>query len=249
MLGRRGLKGRRRRNLAYIDERFSVIPLGCSCQTNQQINDGAAVIAQSLGAKDQRTFSSYFDWLISPSQSIVKLVGDGLPIPETEDDILWHRGRPEFAGYGALFYHEFITGPSVYTPSPEGLEKLKGKFAHTKALLQKVVIEREPIFVWSNTQNNLIRTQAECDGLDLILTSEIVERIIFAGDNLAGRNARYVFVTYPDRCQAEVLVHPRATFHMLKQDSSVWQGDSEQWAIVWQSLGDQVGQSVDQAAF
>ncbi len=234
--------------MAYMDERFSVIPLGCSCQTNQQINDGVAIIAKSLGAAEHQTFSSYFDWLISPSQSIVKLIGDGLPIPETENDILWHRGRPEFAGYGSLFYHEFITAPSVYTPSQEGLEKLKGKFAHTRALLQKVLAEREPIFVWSNTQNNLVRTQAECDGLDLVLTSHIAERIMSAGDKLAGRNARYVFVTYPDRCQVDKLIHPRASFHMLRQDNSVWQGDNEQWSVVWQSLGDQVARSVDQAA-
>jgi hypothetical protein len=223
-------------HLAYIDERFAVLPLGCSCQSNQQINVNSNLIGRALGSASPRRINTYFDWLVCPSISLEKMVADGLPVPEGLSDIGWARGRPEFLRYGALFYHEFINSSKEYEYTLEGFLRLQGKFTHTSKNLADSAASKEAIFIWSNTQNNLTRVANECDGLDLLLTEEVIERVVAAGDQLSGQHARYVFVTYEDRNVVADFKHPRATIRVLRRDSSTWEGDAEQWAEVFRSL-------------
>lgn len=221
--------------MAYLDDTFAVLPFGCSCQTNQQINLCAETISSSLNAKQYRVISTYFDWLISPSRSIERLVRDDLPIPSSENEILWHRGRPEFAGYGSLFYHEFLVD-GQYVNTKDGFDSLRSKFTHTREILNSVVKDRIPIFVWSNTQNNLRIAARESDGLDLMLTPDVAQRIMAAGDRLSGKSANYIFVTYPDRHEMLDFIDPRANVNVIEPDESKWIGDRKQWEAVFVNL-------------
>ena len=222
--------------MAYIDETFAVLPLGCSCQANKQILENMTVIAEALAAPRHSLISTYFDWLIAPSRSIEKLIADDLPVPETMDEIGWSRGRPEYIGYGSLFYHEFLDKKGEMDKSDAAFEKLKAKFTHTATQLKYAATKRSPIFIWQNTQNNLKNHINECDGLDIILTQDVMDRIVAAGDRLSGQAARYVFVTYQNRQSLQGIVHERAKLHILEQDSSTWIGDTQQWAKVFAAL-------------
>ena len=222
--------------MAYIDDTFAVLPLGCSCQANKQILENINVIAKALAAPRHSLISTYFDWLIAPSNSIVKLVDNDLPVPETMDEIDWSRGRPEYVGYGSLFYHEFLAKNGEIDKSDLAFEKMRAKFTHTAAQLKYAATKRVPIFIWQNTQNNLKNHIKECDGLDIVLTQDVVDRIIAAGDRLSGQAAHYVFVTYNNRHSLQGIVQERARLHILEQDSSTWIGDTQQWANVFTTL-------------
>lgn len=51
------------------------------------------------------------------------------------DEIGWSRGRPEYIGYGSLFYHEFLDKKGEMDKSDAAFEKLKAKFTHTATQL------------------------------------------------------------------------------------------------------------------
>lgn len=198
--------------------------------------NNADLIGTVLQSREYRTLSTYFDWLICPSISVEKMIADGLPVPKDLSDIGWTRGRPEFTRYGALFYHEFLNSTKQYENSHESFLKLQGKYHHTAKNLMSAVTSRKVIFVWSNSQNNLIRTSKECDNLDIMLSREVIDRIVDSGDVLSGQSAKYLFVTYEDRHKLVDFTHPRVSIHVLRKDSSTWEGDTEQWANVFRSL-------------
>lgn len=223
--------------MAYIDDDHAVLSLGCSCQTNHQINAQIEAIQAVLNGTNSQQIGTYFDWLIAPSASVERLIDGRLPIPATPDDILWHRGKPEYAGYGSLFYHEFLNNAHVNEYSDSGLATLRAKFSHTTANFLRCVQDRRTTFVWSNTQNNLDHVARECDGLDLMLDNVVIDRIVASGDKVAGPAARYIFVTYERRVEPNLRYDPaRVTVHVLPPDNSVWEGCQDDWRQVFMSL-------------
>ncbi|MEJ7933126.1 hypothetical protein WG907_02505 [Sphingobium sp. AN558] len=223
--------------MAYTDENFAVLPLGCSCQTNHQINAQISLIGDVLRASYPIQLSTYFDWIIAPSGSTLKLIEAGLPLPESLDEIGWACGKPEWVKENILFYHEFIDPWHNYYSSQEGLDSLRGKFSYTASNLKTMAQAKKTIFMWSNSQNNLDHVSTECANLDVVLTYDAVDKIMRAGDILSSGQASYVFVTYEDRHALDLTkTIDRAQVHVIARDESGWEGDEGEWARVFRTF-------------
>jgi len=215
--------------MPYLDSKFIVMPLGLSCQSAQQIDMNAGNIAHHLGSVEFEVTSTYFDWLITPSQALSGLLSDNLPHPLSESEISLSLGAPMFEPYGALFYHEMHLPDGRYEKTEESFEQLVSKFRYLSDKTRRLIETRRPLFVWSNTQNDLENVVPHCRSIDLILDMDTIYRIAEAADGINNGPADYLFVTYEDR-SSNVFDEDRFTIVKIEPDESLWQGDNDAWA-------------------
>jgi len=226
-------------DMAWKSDGVSVVGLGMSCQTAWQMQLNADLFAEKF-QKTGDTVTGYFNWLISPALSTAAMLRDGIPSFERED-VVAQKGTASYERYGVLYWHDFgaddTAGLGAGDSAADNTLDIDGRFPQMRekwdflsARMRDIVKAERVLFVWSNTQNNLT-TEVAPYGLDIKLTEERAKTLMEAAECYAGCQARFLFLTYPDRW-SPWRPSERAMVVELQPDASEWMGDNGQWRDV-----------------
>lgn len=207
--------------MSVVSDERAIVSLGCTCQTAHQLNAHTDL----FGGEES---SGYFDWLIAPSEAVANLFDLDLPAPRPTETIL-SAGRPMYKG--VLLYHEHVVSRHKHRITEDSEKEAHSKIKYIAAKMREWR-SRDVLYVWSNTQHNIPHLKNDSlPNLEVVLTDEMVERIVASVTKWHGPSAKFLFVTSPSRSRVDEK-SGRVSVRHIPIHSQAWEGDESSWREV-----------------
>lgn len=196
----------------------TVVSLGMSCQAAHQLTRMAAT---SEGAVS--FIKGPFDWLICEPTAAAAWLRAGL-CPFDAGQIVERQGHAWWPEFGFWFWHGFfqknVSGKPLDIPGT--LDRELSKLAH-QAQVFDTLSPQNTLFVWANSQNNLVGDVYSKDDPAPHLTGPKRQALQSALDGFFGMPTSILFVSRSDRDDDGA-----ADLH-LPAETSEWKGQDADW--------------------
>src|SRR5262249_49747763 len=152
------------------------------------------VLRTALGDPTLTPASCPFDWLIAPLKSVRGLLQRSAFFPDTPAEIVI-RQKPYWESANVYFWHDFGHALPEYA-----FTEVRQKYLHKAINLARACRSPHPLFLVSNTQNNLKIAVADVVGNfdPCVRASDLMSLAAELRTHLQ-RRFRLVLVTYHDR--------------------------------------------------
>lgn len=211
---------------------LSVVSMGMSCQTANQISQNKALISE-LAQTELIERSTYMDYVITDVNKLITWFDDDCPAyPElNEISILT---KPGWLKYGMYFWHDFGANKhETYESVVENYQLFISKRTRKRDNLKLCSQSRRTYVFWSNTQNNLTdMPEMDFQNINPVVRVSQLVQLKQRYDQYIGQESIFNVVTYPERMDIDVDVKG-ITINYLERDQSGWQGDVIQWQNVF----------------
>jgi hypothetical protein len=212
--------------MSISSNKVAIVSIGISCQTAYQIRNHKEYIKELLNLPDICESTYPFDWVICPPENILCQI-DSSFFPQSPDELERRSGVVCWPSVGVYYWNDFHSGDIN-----ANFEDIGSKFSHLNQKWGKLCEFDKVIFVLSNTQNNLPIVSPGVGGFNWKFKKSVIIEIREKIMNfMPGCMAEGFVVTYPDRCDSDVLDGGWPVY-FLKQDESAWEGDAVQWRQV-----------------
>ncbi len=204
-----------------------VAGIGMSCQTAHQLGK----YAEAREAISH--ISGPMDWMAASADATSRWISEGLPGFEP-GDITPERGHAYWAQKRLWFWHWFRDGPKAANdPKTRALkinntmDRELSKFAYQRTKF-KLLSPQSTLFVFSNSQGNLLRDIFRADEADQSFLSErVINQFHSALEACFGQECMVHFVTRADR--AEAGLEGRHDVSFIEPENAGWKGNDRIW--------------------
>ena len=215
--------------MALIYSDFSIISVGMSCQTAEQIYAQKDALDAMVGETSAK-HNTPFDWLICPPEAAIRLLDRGRFVPEAADRLRRVHDRVVCDETGAWYWHN----PRAI----ENFDNLASRFNHMAGTLDSLA--GKPVLAfWSNSQRNLDHSAIHY-GIDIVARDRDLTALETA---LIGHlpRARLLPVIMDDRCDLSHPPQPGSYTPYTPDDSPRnWRGNHGFWREVFASALDEI---------
>lgn len=144
--------------MSLASSELAVVSLGCSCQTSHQLRHHCSDVASTTGLSGLEIESSYFDFVITPIDTVIAFMFDFPELRYAEELQIAH-GDPVWRPMNLAFVHNYRENGRLEGPIDiEGsFEQYKQKTSYLRQKFLWLAARHDKItFVLSNTQSNIM---------------------------------------------------------------------------------------------
>ncbi len=208
--------------MALIYNDFSIVSVGMSCQTAEQIYAQKDALDAMVGETSAR-HNTPFDWLICPPASAVRLLNRGQFVPETNQSLRRVHDRVVCDDTGAWYWHN----PRAI----ENFDTVTSRFNHMAKTLRSLA-EKPVLAFWSNSQRNLDHSAIHY-GIDIVARAQELRQLEAALIRHLPQ-AKLIQVVMDDRCDLSDPPPPGSYTRYKPQDPNRdWRGNHAFWREVF----------------
>jgi hypothetical protein len=211
--------------VSLVGGKSAIISLGLSCQTAWQLQLNQQLISDLIG-EPLSVKKSLFNYTLSQPDAICDYLAAGPGQTITSEDITSNHENILFIERLKLWLMH-----DSKQREPEHLPVVAQKYTYLSDNFWSVQKAERRLFIVSNSQNNLRRQnipgqrEFSLREQDIHNITDAVHRAFPSGSNTVA------FVCYSDRVSA-----PSGTYHALRPDTSVWEGDRDHWIDLYPTL-------------
>lgn len=140
--------------MSLISDALSIISIGCSCQISEQLKRNRDVLSLETNV-ELRNESSYFDYVITPINSLIRMVGADFPTLTDRRAVELKNEYPYWIDQNIWFVHNFRDAGSLgnveidrnFDTGVSKIEHLRSKFVKLPGRSKKF------IFIIANSQD------------------------------------------------------------------------------------------------